>query len=268
MGNTRMTSPFWAKLWIEILDDPKVAGMADWLFRRFIFFVLAAKEYDREGLLQPVKDLAWRIRISDDECTEALQALSAIGVTRETADGWTLINFAKRQDREVSDSAIRMRRLRERKRENSSVTGDVTSDVSPSVSVSSSVSDSDSLNLNDQKPKTRLLTEGDIGRVYAETTGMVSMPACDKRGDYIDAIYQMLLSYGYDATLARMQSAYNAWKKQHTKDGRQYSKTNIAWINYAVAGEVPGGNGSITKSKSVAEEIAEELSHDRQSNRR
>jgi len=261
-----MSSNFWAKLWIEILDDPKVAGMADWLFRRFIFFVLVAKEYDREGLLQPVKDLAWRLRISNDECTEALQALSVIGVTRETVDGWILINFAKRQEREVSDSAIRMRRLRERKRANIDVTSDVTSDASPSISVSSSLSNSDSLNLNTQK--TKIPSEMDVGRIFAETTGMVFMPNSDHRGEYIEAIYQMLQTYGHDETLLRMKSAYSAWLKKHTKDGRQYSKTNLAWINYAVAGELPGGNGSISKCKSVAEEIAEELSHDKQQNRR
>jgi hypothetical protein len=73
-----------------------------------------------------------------------------------------------------------------------------------------------------------------------------------------------LQSYGYDATLVRMKSAYNAWLTQHTKNGRQYSRTNLAWINYAVAGELPGGNGSVSKCKSVAEEIAEEITHDRQ----
>jgi DnaD/phage-associated family protein len=111
-----MTSPYWAKLWIEILDDPKVAGMPDWLFRRFIFFVLAAKEYDQNGLLQPVKDLAWRLRISEKESAEALQALAEIGVTRETADGWELINFAKRQSVTDKTVAERVRRYRERHR--------------------------------------------------------------------------------------------------------------------------------------------------------
>jgi DnaD/phage-associated family protein len=166
-----MTSPYWAKLWIEILDDPKVAGMPDWLFRRFIYFVLAAKEQDNNGLLQPVKDLAWRIRISVQETTDALSALGSIGVTRETAEGWELINFVKRQEREdITDGALRMRRLRERKK------SDAQCDASPSallcsdsVSISDSVSDS--------------LTEHNIFILYEKNIGLVPQILIDELKD-------------------------------------------------------------------------------------
>lgn len=142
-----------------------------------------------------------------------------------------------------------------------------TESVSECESTSESVIESESLTINDQKSRTNIPSDMDVGRIFAEATGMVSMPACDQRGNYIEAIYQMLQTYGYKATLERMKAAYNAWLKKHTKDGRQYSRTNLAWINYAVAGEVPGSNGSDNKPKTVAEEIAEELSHDRQHNR-
>ena len=82
--------------------------------------------------------------------------------------------------------------------------------------------------------------EGDVHRIFVEVTGMVSIPASDKRGEYIEAIYQMLQSYGYDDTKRRMKSAYDTWLQQHTKNGRQYSKTNLAWINFAVADETLG----------------------------
>lgn len=133
-------------------------------------------------------------------------------------------------------------------------------------SESESVIESESLlkDLNAQKHKKTLPSEMDVGRIFTEVTGMVFIPSGDHRGEYIESVLQMLQTYGHDETLERMKAAYNAWKGQHTKDGRQYSKTNLAWINYAVAGEVPGGNGSSSKVKSVAEEIAEELAHDRQ----
>ncbi len=137
-----MTSPYWLKLWIEIIDDPKIIRMPDWLFRRFILMLAYAKEYDRDGLLPPVEDIALRIRLTEKSVAEALSALSQIGVTRETADGWVFINFAKRQHREDSTNAERQRRHREKI---SNAESNATPSVSSSVSDSVSISDSDSL---------------------------------------------------------------------------------------------------------------------------
>lgn len=165
-----MTSPYWAKLWIEILDDPKVANMPDWLFRKFIIFVLAAKEYDHAGLLQPVDNLAWRIRSNVKETADALSALEQIGVTRATADGWELINFVKRQEREYSDTpeAVRQRRYREKHHNEKPLqrNGDIS--VSVSTSVSDSFSDSDSL------------TKPNIFNIYENTIGIITGPIADK----------------------------------------------------------------------------------------
>jgi len=205
-----MTSPYWAKLWIEILDDPKVANMPDWLFRRFIYFVLAAKEYDSNGLLQPVNDLAWRLRIGNDACTEALEALSKIGVARETAEGWELINFVKRQEREYSDTpdAIRQRKHREKE--------DVTKKRDTSISVSSSVSVSDS--------SSDSLTESNIFKLYANEVGLLTPMIADELKDaekeypedyVIDAIHEAVRrnkrSWGY------ILSILKTWKAQGFK---------------------------------------------------
>lgn len=108
-----MTANYWLKLWLDILDDPKVAKWPDWLFRRFILFLCIAKENDKDGYLPPVKDLAWRSRLTDSQVGDALQALSEVGVVREDAQGWIIINFAKRQ--EATPAAERMRRLRKRR---------------------------------------------------------------------------------------------------------------------------------------------------------
>lgn len=156
-----MAGNYWAKFWLEILDDPKVAQMSDWLFRKFTYFILVAKEHNQGGCLPPVKDLAWRIRGSTQEVMDALLELRDLGISRKDEKGWYLVNFAKRQDREISDSAVRMRRLRAKKNKKSDIS-DVTSDASPSdlissdspllSSVSSSASDSDLLEKFSQFP--------------------------------------------------------------------------------------------------------------------
>jgi DnaD/phage-associated family protein len=92
-----MTAAYWAKLWIETLDDPKVGFMSDCLFRRFICFILAAKEYGKDGLLPPVDKLAWRLRLSTEEITTALIELQELSITSLDEDGWRVINFSKFQ---------------------------------------------------------------------------------------------------------------------------------------------------------------------------
>ena len=111
-----MASNYWAKLWIEMLDDPKVARLPDSSWRRFSECILLAKELDEGGYLPTVADMAWRLRkdettIADDMTRLALAGLAEL---RETADGerWFLPGFENRQS-QMSD-AERQRRYRER----------------------------------------------------------------------------------------------------------------------------------------------------------
>ena len=61
------TKRFWIKLYLEILDDPKMGLLPDWLWRRAIELFLLAGENGNDGLLQPVTDLAWRLRVSTEK---------------------------------------------------------------------------------------------------------------------------------------------------------------------------------------------------------
>jgi len=92
-----MTSSYWLKLYTEILDDPKVGMLSDATYRRFIEFLLVAKENGWDGLLPSVSALAWRLRVPADSIMAALTELEAVGITRLTDAGWLLVNFAKRQ---------------------------------------------------------------------------------------------------------------------------------------------------------------------------
>lgn len=136
------------KVWIEILDDAKMGKLPDWLWRRAIELFLLAGENGNDGLLQPVTDIAWRLRVSTEKLTESLQALEEVGVVHETPQGWMVTNFKKRQ---YSESVERMRRYRSRNNPRNSygnsygdryTTGDghVTDDESISISSSDSVS--------------------------------------------------------------------------------------------------------------------------------
>jgi hypothetical protein len=136
--NIYMTKRIWIKLYLEILDDPKMGQLPDWFWRRAVELFLLAGENGNDGLLQPVTDLAWRLRVSAEKLTESLQALAEVGVVHETPQGWLVTNFKKRQ---YSESVERMRRYRSRNSDgNSYDPGDdhVTADESISYSVSDS----------------------------------------------------------------------------------------------------------------------------------
>lgn len=138
-----MTKRFWVKLYIEILDDPKMGLLPDWLWRRAIELFLLAGENGNDGLLQPVTDLAWRLRVSAEKLTESLQALAGVGVVHETPQGWMVTNFKKRQEADTSTERVRRYRERERndyetKRYKTCNENDVSSSIY--VSVSDSVS--------------------------------------------------------------------------------------------------------------------------------
>jgi len=125
------TKRFWIKLYLEILDDPKMGLLPDWLWRRAIELFLLAGENGNDGLLQPVTDLAWRLRVSAEKLTESLQALSEVGVVHETPKGWLVTNFKKRQEAVSSSERVRQFRKRDCNED------DVSSSISYSVSDSS-----------------------------------------------------------------------------------------------------------------------------------
>lgn len=230
-GRVSVTQPFWAKLWIDILDDKKVADMPDWLFRRFIFFVLAAKEFDHDGLLQPVSDLAWRLRIPTDACTEALEALSKVGVTQKTADGWMLVNFKKRQVYEDSTNAERQRRYREKHR-NENITTNSNDNASSSYSLSSSESIKD---INKQT----IFSIRDAEKLICQVCDWVTIPG----GWYepSEKVLDLLQHFGFDETNNRLITARDDWVKQKRKDNHaNYRLTNPAWINNAITREKIG----------------------------
>jgi hypothetical protein len=103
----------WIKLHLDILDDSKVEELPLLVFKRYIEFLLVAREQDQDGLLGNVHHLAWRLRTSEKDVLKALHTLSEAGITAETAEGWLVVNFAKRQA--AMGGAERIRQARARK---------------------------------------------------------------------------------------------------------------------------------------------------------
>jgi hypothetical protein len=84
----------------------------------------------------------------------------------------------------------------------------------------------------------------DAIRVFGNVTGMIAIPGReDDRGYAIDAILQLARQQG-DNLEAHLQIYWHEWL------ARKYSKTNIHWLDWAIAGEIstPKQTGKSTKT--------------------
>ena len=92
-----MASYVWAKVWIEILYDYKMACLSDHLWRRTIELILLAKELDPvEGYLPHIDEMAFKLRSSPELLEAELNDLAAVGIVELLQDGLFLPNFKVR----------------------------------------------------------------------------------------------------------------------------------------------------------------------------
>ena len=69
--------PPWIKLYREILDQRDIMMISDRYFRVLILlWLIASEDKTLEGNLPPVSDIAWRLRMDEDELLTIIKALS------------------------------------------------------------------------------------------------------------------------------------------------------------------------------------------------
>lgn len=163
----------WMKIYFEILDDPKMTILPDFLYRRTIeLFLLAGRNGD-DGALQPVAHMAWSLRIDEKRLVENLRSLEQIGVVAETEPGkWIVVNYAKRQAAE--ESTERVRAFRERNREKPPET--------PRKRASNA---NVTLRYTDQEEDKDLKPDRDIGDPVAKKLAELKFPLGPNSGTYI-----------------------------------------------------------------------------------
>jgi len=105
----------WVKLWTKTLLNPQVAELPDYLFRRWIEILMLAGMNDDDGKLQPVRNMAFILRLDETKLSENLTSLKQAGVVHQETDGsWIVTNWKKHQ---YSESIDRVRRHREKAKE-------------------------------------------------------------------------------------------------------------------------------------------------------
>lgn len=107
----------WLRLYSEMLDDPKIQRLPPPLFKTWInLLCLANKNETNRGELPCIEDIAFCLRISEEDATSALQTLIQKGLIENRGDGFTPRNWTKRQP-ESDNSAKRMREARGKQEE-------------------------------------------------------------------------------------------------------------------------------------------------------
>lgn len=113
-----MTSKYWIKLFIEVLDDPKVARLPDNLWRRFFECCLLAGEVNNGGRLPPPGEIAWRLRLGEETLLREFSQLDDLGLLTYRVENvldeghWVVTNFTKRQAPIKTIERVRRHRAR------------------------------------------------------------------------------------------------------------------------------------------------------------
>lgn len=137
------------KLWVRVLDDRPTQQLPDSSWRRFMELLALAGEYNQDGLLPPVADMAFRLRISESQMEDDLKRLTLKPHVRWNAgaERWEIVNWSKYQS-PLSD-AERKRLQRERQRQQAFSHEDVT-DMSRNVTQTKTRQDKDKDKITDK----------------------------------------------------------------------------------------------------------------------
>lgn len=121
----------WFRMYDDVINDPKVMRLAPAMRWQWVAVLCAASK--NGGAVPSVADLAFSLRMSEDEASAILGALQMAGLVDDVEGGLVPHNWEGRQY-QSDTSAERMRRHRDKKRgEQSDVTSNVTSDVTSPV---------------------------------------------------------------------------------------------------------------------------------------
>ena len=104
---------YWAKIYIEIIDDPKMATLPDRLWRRIIELFLLAKKFNDGGKLPDTKQIAWMLRMSTDDLDLDMKQISSTKIITQTETGWFIPNFEKRQAAATNTERVQQFRKRQ-----------------------------------------------------------------------------------------------------------------------------------------------------------
>ena len=240
-----MAANYWIKLYIEILNDSKMAVLPDRLWRRAIECFLAAGLYGNGGQLPDTQQLAWLFRMATDDLELDLKQIAMTGMLQRNAEGWLVTKFAIRQAPTPANERQRQHRDREKKQQ---YYGDVT-DLSRNVTQINRLTDNRLTDTESETPPPPLSFVSP-DKILCDASGLVTFPA--NQVQWINTVQEMVHEYGVERTTAAMKAACTKWITTRGQNGQTYRKTNLNWIAWAqeeLAATPPDYSGEVDMSK-------------------
>lgn len=236
----------WIKLYLEILDDPKMGRLSNHLWRRAVELFLLTGRNGNDGALPPVEEMAWALRSSTDEIAKSLMSLAEIGVVHEAEPGkWVVTHFEKRQ---YSESYERVKRYRNAKSNGESNAESNANVLSTSSSLSDSSSEGEGVGEGEpppmpQTPK-QAMEHPDI-QAFQEICGRI--PGDRDYALVIDTIRFLRGRHG-TRLVDQVTPYWLAWSSRKNKQGRKYNPAILVWLTeWAVNGEIPDDGNEAPK---------------------
>jgi len=234
-----MASNYWAKLWIEILDDSKVGRLSDNLWRRFVECILLAKEIDDDGRIPSISDIAWRLRLDEESLRAEFEQLARVGlldyISSDPLDRhWIVTNYTKRQGPQTVAERVSRHRKAQKKRiynglDNANVTNRYTEEEEETESEEEEEVKSAATSPTFAQES---IQERDARRLLESICGVLTTRALEHFGTVED----MISAYGLEPTREAIKRARQDWVSTPRKNGNgNYSPTNYGFIDWALA---------------------------------
>jgi hypothetical protein len=223
---------YWIKLYMEILDDPKMGTLPDRLWRRVIELFLIAKSINKYGDLPDTSQIAWMLRMDTDDLQLDMKQIATTGIIRQTETGWFVVNFQKRQAPATTTERVHAFRDRQQKQQYYG------NETELKHIVTQSRADTEA----EQKQKQRqrvaapapifLNPSNSIMPMISRITGISALPP--KENARIEQIHAFIDDHGIDKTEAALKEAYTTWINTPRKNGGgTYSPLNFGWVDKA-----------------------------------
>jgi hypothetical protein len=237
----------WFKLYIEIMDDPKLSYFTGDQFRILIYLMCLARESDEPGLIKLTPtEIAWRVRrpIEEVEDTIKICQQGAKPIIKLVDDGMILVKFLERQYEKPSDTPQATRERKQKQRDKEKCHADVTpshaidTDTDTDQDTDKEVDQKKDLGEQPTRAKTLNQSFDEFWKVYPKKR---SKGQAEKTWSKIKPDEQ-LLTVIIDA-LKRAKTSVE-W----TKEGGNFIPHPATWLNakgwedeYQAGGQVPEG---------------------------
>lgn len=234
-----MAAKYWIKLYHEMLHDYKVAELDDRLWRRFVECLLFAGEEDNKGFLPALRAMRFVLNADIEQLETELNELVARGLLQVIDGRYHVRRFADRQ--KAMKKSEYMRRLRD-ERQRDQYHGEKLQDSYQPVTKSNAEKIREDKNREEaeETPRYSNSPSAVASRIYTEVTGQISVPS-SILDDVIADIESVLMQRDtVEETIEYLRPYYQTWITTKGKNGRLYSKTNPGWLEWAIAGEMPG----------------------------